>query len=214
MQIVFTLDTLFGTKARVALLRRLAREGVPLSARQLAELTGLTHRAVVAALDPLVAEGIVCRRTAGPAYQYTLQRDHAVVESLLLPALAAEESLPGLMTSELVTMLSPRAASIVLFGSAARGEHGTGSDVDVLVIPASTSDCEAVEALAEEDRARFFRRFGRSLSVHCVGRDHLAGPWPPFIAEAAREGVLLFGESLRALDPRGDQEADKTGIPS
>src|SRR5665648_793555 len=81
------LDMLFGTKARTVLLRRLARELLPLSARQLAELSGLTHRAVIAALEPLVEEGIVIKRSAGPAYQYSLQREHVAVEGVLLLSL-------------------------------------------------------------------------------------------------------------------------------
>src|SRR5665648_6689 len=122
MATVPVLDLLLCTKARTALLRRLARESHPLSARQLAELTGLTHRAVIASLEPLVEEGIVSKRTAGPAYQYCLQREHAAVETVLLPALAAEDVLPGLMAQTLVALFSPAAVSIILFGSAAQGE--------------------------------------------------------------------------------------------
>lgn len=192
---------LFGTKARTVLLRRLARESLPLSARQLAELTGLTHRAVIAALEPLVDEGIVTKRTAGPAYQYSLQREHVAVDSVLLPALAAEDALPGLMARELVALLAPVAASIILFGSAARGEDMPGSDVDVLVIASGAGECERVEETIEAERARFFRRYARPLSVHCLAQAALSRPWPPFVAAAASEGVLLFGLDLAALRP-------------
>lgn len=193
------LDVLFGTKARTVLLRRLARESLPLSARQLAELTGLTHRTVIAALEPLVEEGIVSKRTAGPAYQYSLQREHAAVETVLLPALAAEDVLPGLMADELVALFSPVAASIILFGSAARGEDVPGSDVDVLVVTSGADECERIERLVEVERARFFRKFGRPLSVHCLAQADLAKPWPPFVAAASGEGILLFGTDLAAL---------------
>lgn len=195
------LETLFGTKARIVLLRRLARESHPLSARQLAQLAGLTHRAVVAALEPLVEEGIVGKRTAGPAYQYSLQRQHMVVETILLPALAAEEALPGLVKSELVAMFAPVAVSVTLFGSTARGEDVPGSDVDVLVVVRSRGRCDQVEGLVEAERGRFFRRFGRPLSVHCVAQADLSGQLPPFVTAAADEGVLLFGKGLATLEP-------------
>jgi predicted nucleotidyltransferase len=201
MAAVPVLDILFGTKARTVLLRRLARESLPLSARQLAELSGLTHRAVIAALEPLVEEGIVSKRTAGPAYQYSLQRDHAAVETVLLPALAAEDTLPGLMASELIALFSPVALSITLFGSAARDEDVPGSDVDVLVVASGAGGREKVEESAETERARFFRRFGRPLSVHCLVHAELSGPWPPFVAAAAGEGILLFGTDLATLRP-------------
>jgi predicted nucleotidyltransferase len=199
MATVRVLDILFGTRARTLLLRRLARESLPLSARQLAELTDLTHRAVVAALEPLVEEGIVSKRAAGPAYQYSLQREHAAVETVLLPVLAAEDVLPDLLARELEALFASVAVSIILFGSAARGEDVPGSDVDVLVVTSGAGECESIERLVEVERARFFRRFGRPLSVHCLEQDDLAGPWPPFVAAAAAEGVLLFGKDLAAL---------------
>jgi predicted nucleotidyltransferase len=195
------LDILFGTKARTALLRRLARETLPLSARQLAELTGLTHRTVIAALEPLVDDGLVIMRAAGPAYQYCLQREHVIVATVLLPALAAEDRLPGLMAEELVALFSPVAASIILFGSAARNEDVPGSDVDVLVVTSSAGECGRIEESLEAERARFFRRFGRPLSVHCLAPADLSGPWPPFVAEAAGNGVLLFGKGVAKLRP-------------
>jgi hypothetical protein len=148
MAAVPVLDILFCTKARTVLLRRLARESLPLSARRLAELSSLTHRAVITALEPLVEEGIVTKRTAGPAYQYSLQREHAAVETVLLPVLAAEDLLPGLMARELVALFSPAALSITLFGSAARGEDVPGSDVDVLVVTSSAGECETIVSSA------------------------------------------------------------------
>ncbi len=202
MSSLLGIDELFGTKARVRLLRRLARESQPMSARQLGELTGITHPAVAAALEPLVAEGIVTRRSAGPSYQYALQREHVVVETVLLPALAAEEATADLMAAELVGLLSADAVSVVLFGSAARGEHAAGSDVDVLVIAADSRTCIRIEQTAEEQRGRFFRRFGRPLSVHCIARGDLAGRVPPFVKAAAAEGVLLHGKDLRELGVR------------
>jgi hypothetical protein len=201
MAAVPVLDILFCTKARTVLLRRLARESLPLSARRLAELSSLTHRAVITALEPLVEEGIVTKRTAGPAYQYSLQREHAAVETVLLPVLAAEDLLPGLMARELVALFSPAALSITLFGSAARGEDVPGSDVDVLVVTSSAGECETIEESAEAERARFFRRFGRPLSVHCLAQPDLSAHWPPFVAAAAGEGILLFGTDLAALRP-------------
>jgi hypothetical protein len=105
------------------------------------------------------------------------------------------------MTDELVALFSPVALSIILFGSAARGEDVPGSDVDVLVVTSGADEREKVEECAEAERARFFRRFGRTLSVHCLAQADLSGPWPPFVAAAAGEGILLFGTDLAKLRP-------------
>lgn len=103
------------------------------------------------------------------------------------------------MTNELVALFSPVGLSIILFGSAARGEDVPGSDADVLVVTSGVEEREKVEEAAETERARFFRRFGRPLSVHCLVQAELSGPWPPFVAVATGEGMLLFGTDLAAL---------------
>lgn len=103
------------------------------------------------------------------------------------------------MAEELVALFSHVAVSIILFGSAARDEDVPGSDVDVLVVTSGAGECERIEESLEAERARFFRRFGRPLSVHCLAPADLSGPWPPFVVAAAGEGVLLCGKDVAKL---------------
>jgi len=188
------LEDVFGTKARLTLLRRLSMESQPLTARQLAELTGLNHRTVVEALDPLRQLGVVERRHAGPAYLYSLARENILAQRIVLPALEAESKLGSALRDEIVAFFAPRAISVVLFGSLARGEDEHGSDVDVLVVAASEEGCAEVEERALQVGHSFFRRFGRPLSVHCVTlRDACRGD-KAFLSEAVREGETLFGK--------------------
>lgn len=196
------LEHVFGTKARVKLLRRLSRESQPLTARQLGELTGLNHRSVVEALEPLAELGVVDKRHAGPSYLYTLARDSLVTQSIILPALEAEGGLPSALRDEIVSMFSAEAVSIVLFGSVARGEATCGSDVDVLVVAADEQARAVLEERALEVGHTFFRSFGRSLSVHCVTLSDVRRGKKAFLSEVGAEGETLFGKPLAEL--RGD----------
>jgi predicted nucleotidyltransferase len=193
-----TLEQLFGTRARVRLLRRLSQESQSLTARQLAELVGLNHRAVVEALDPLRQSGVVERRHVGPSYLYTLNRESHLAQALVLPLFEEEKRSEPAFREDIVSLF-PGAVSVVLFGSLARGEAGPGSDVDVLVVMDTRQTCAALEDRADEASHSFFRRWGHPLSVHCVTRAELGRAAKPFLAEAIREGQTLAGIPLEAM---------------
>lgn len=178
----------------MTLLRRLSRESQPLTARQLAELTGLNHRTVVEALDPLMHLGVVEKRHAGPSYLYSLVRENFIAQRIVLPALEAECGLPSALRDEIVGLFAPQAISIVLFGSMARGEEKLGSDVDVLVVMADGEGCAEIEERALESGHSFFKKFGRSLSVHCVTISDARRGGKAFLPEAVRKGETLFGK--------------------
>jgi len=197
------LENVFGTKARLTLLRCLSYESQPLTARQLAELTGLNHRTVVEALDPLTHMGVVEKRHAGPAYQYTLARENLIAQRIVLPALEAESGLPSALRQEIVALFTPRAISIILFGSLARGKEKRGSDVDVLIVMADGEGCGEIEKRALDAGHAFSKKFGRLLSVHCVSLSDVRRGGKDFLSEAARGGETLFGKPLAALGNDG-----------
>jgi predicted nucleotidyltransferase/DNA-binding HxlR family transcriptional regulator len=193
------LENVFGTKARLTLLRRLSGESQPLTARQLAELTGLNHRTVVEALDPLTHIGVVEKRHAGPSYLYSLTMESLIAQRIVLPALEAERGLPLALREEIVALFAPPAISIVLFGSLQRGEEKRGSDVDVLVVMADGKGCVEIEERALDTGHSFFKRFGRPLSIHCVTLSDVRRGGIAFLSEAARRGETLFGTPLADL---------------
>ncbi len=198
------LEDVFGTKARLALLRRLSRESQPLTARQLAGLTGLNHRTVVEALDPLTHIGVVEKRHAGPSYLYSLARESFVSQRIVLPALDAESGFPSALRNEIVSLFAHQAISIVLFGSMAAGEEKRGSDVDVLVVMSDEKGCAEIEERALEAGHSFFKRFGRPLSVHCVTISDARRGGKAFLSDAVSKGETLFGKPPAEL---GDDNA-------
>lgn len=112
----------------------------PLTGREVARLLGrVSHSGVLNALNRLVEHGLVDRQEAGRAFLFTLNRDH-----LAAPAV---EVLAGMRT-ELIDRLRGAIATwasvpvhVSLFGSAARGDGDTRSDIDIFVVrPAGVSE--------------------------------------------------------------------------
>lgn len=115
-------------------LQVLSRADAPLSGRRTAELTcgRASRRQVDAVLHQLTTEGVVLRQHHPPAYLYRLNRDHVAAAGIL--ALTD-------MRAALIDRIRAAAddwtltsAAVWLFGSAARGDGSSASDVDVLVL--------------------------------------------------------------------------------
>jgi predicted nucleotidyltransferase len=202
MQSDRVLEHIFGTAGRIRVLRVLSR-GPSLTGRQVAEMAGLTPAAAIGALDSLWEAGVVSMRRVGRANLYELRQGNAVVDTIVLPTLRAEEQLPDLAMRDIEEALGPGAISLVLFGSYARGDAGPDSDVDVMAVVADDAAREAMIELGVDLAMEFGRRHGRSLSVHPVTVDQLREGVFPFIDEARREGIRLSGKGLGEVAPRG-----------
>ncbi|CAB4813848.1 unannotated protein [freshwater metagenome] len=116
---------------RGALLRELARLEQPVTRRQLATLAGVSPGHASSVIEGFVSSGLVHEAIVGRASLVALNRRHLAAGPVL--------ALAGLR-SELIDRLRDRLGSLRgmraawLFGSVARGDAGSSSDVDLLVV--------------------------------------------------------------------------------
>jgi predicted transcriptional regulator len=175
----------------------LARAERSLTGRAIEREIGASHGGVRRALEHLVTEGIVSRERAGRAFLYRLNRDHLAAPWIEGLALIRLELIERLRQTISKWQLPPDAS--VLFGSAARGEAGTESDIDLLVIRPATVDPddqiwrEQVSTL--QSAAASWT--GNDIRVLEYGADELDRA-ESVLDAAAAEGVELHG-SLRRL---------------
>jgi len=105
---------------------------------------------------------------------------------------------PEILAGELSEKLGPLAISIVMFGSYARGQQSTESDIDIVVVTQDESAKVDLAAALPEVTHRFRRRFGASLSALVYARREaadLAVRSPQLWASIQAEGVTVFGLS-------------------
>lgn len=197
------LEVLFGGPGRTAILRLLASQTVPLTGREVAELTGLSPAGASRALEHLARFGVVTPRRVGRAVTHVLERDNLVVESIVLPALEAERTLLSAMIDDIATTFGPLSEGVVLFGSVGRGEPEPGSDIDVLIVTADAAGAVRASSVADQEGHRFYRRYGMPLSVIVTPVDALPASPTGFLEAAAREGQLVSGVALEKLMRRG-----------
>lgn len=159
------------------------------------------------ALERLVVQGIVHSRRVGSSRLYGLNRQHL--------AAAHIEGLATLRSSliehcrQAIGAWDPWPALALLFGSAARGDSGSESDLDVLVIRPAGVDEDAVvwrEQLAALER-NATSWTGNDTRIVEYGEGELVGIREPVVTEAFAQGIELFGSRrrLRRLIEGGGQ---------
>lgn len=129
--------------AHGAILAVLAHADAPLSGRQIAKLAGgqVQQPRANDVLRELTEAGIVsCERHAS-VHLYRLNRDHVVAEAIMMLANLRERLIQRMREAVLSWVIAP--VAVWMFGSAARGDAGPHSDIDVLIVRHDAVDVDS-----------------------------------------------------------------------
>jgi predicted nucleotidyltransferase len=181
----------------------LAGTSRPLTGREIARLLGRpSHSGVIAALDRLVIQGLVEREEAGRAFLFTLNRDHLAAPAVELLADLRSELLRRIRDSIGTWEVQPEHLS--LFGSAARGDGDTESDIDLFVVRGKA--IERQDALWREQLDLLARRIegwtGNPTRIVEMEQAELAllrKERPPILDELRADAVTLAGPEASTL---------------
>ncbi|MCC6831912.1 MAG: nucleotidyltransferase domain-containing protein [Thermoleophilia bacterium] len=186
-------------------LRALAGVDAELTGRQVTELTRGGHSGTVyRSLERLTRLGLLHSRKAGRASLYRFNREHLAGDAVM-----ALVSLRSAMLTELrdaIARLDPPPVSAALFGSAARGDGGPDSDLDIAIIggpgDADPATRRAWDAQIDAMTTTLERRLGNRIGVHEIGPAdaiRLAASRPPVVAEILADQVPLFGRPIAEI---------------
>src|ERR671923_1700312 len=200
MRLEHDLDEVFAGRSNVRILRALYElpDGVPASAREIARRAGLSHPTALTALDALIDLGIVVRRRSIGSNGFLLNRHHAIYRSL-----ASLFDWERHLREELLTFLRrevsrrlPWLLAAYLFGSSARRDMGSGSDIDLaILIPDDSGIDQAEQALApvgEALRERFGNRLQLTLGASSVVKSQSRLPGAALWRRILAEGLPLI----------------------
>ena len=198
------LNFILGSVSKVQLLRAVLPLTTPFSGREAQRLGGVRSTAgAQKALEELADMNVLQRITAGSVQLHAVNTDHYLYRTLA--ALFAEEaSIPGRLAEEILGSLGDHASSvlsIMLYGSAARGDMHARSDLDLLVIVDGKSAEERVEKLFRSATTHRLRKeFGVEVSSYIVTRAaarrrYLGGD--PLMKEVVANGREIVGQNAR-----------------
>jgi len=146
-------------------------------------------------LARLTEQGIVLRRRAGSAYLYRLNRDHLAAPHIV--ALAEQRRTLLARLSESVNGWAIPPVFGALFGSGARDDHTTGSDLDLFLVRPDGADTEVWDeqtgALSHQatlwtgNDARILEFSESEVRAHANSE--------PIFASIAEHGIPFSGET-------------------
>jgi predicted nucleotidyltransferase len=175
----------------------------PLTGRQVAELSRRGSRSAVSAvLDRLVEQGLVLRQEAGRAHLHTLNREHLAAGAAEQLASLRSELLRRLFVAFTAWHPAPLHAS--MFGSAARGDGDTASDIDLFVVrPAQISDEDDQWIAQVDELSRAVHAWtGNHAGIIEVPAQELSRLFrnrPPVFENLRTDAIHLIGMPLQAV---------------
>jgi predicted nucleotidyltransferase len=175
----------------------------PLTGREVARLVRAgSQPAVNASLRRLADEGVLRAEEAGNAYLYTLNREHLATPALEQLADIRTELERRLRTEIAEWEIAP--AHVSIFGSAARGDGDTRSDIDLFVVrPARASEDDPrwraqLERLSDRVYAWTGNHVGLS-EVSTTDVQRLRRERSPVVGELRQDAITLAGPAAAEL---------------
>ena len=183
---------------RGALLQALARLEQPVTRRQLAAVAGVAPGNASAVIEELIHSGLVSETLAGRSSMVLLNRNH-----LAAGPVVALAGLRGEMIRRLREQLStwPDLHGAWLFGSVARGDADSDSDVDLLIVADDIQSPNLHERLSTlQADVRSWTGNDLQLVEHSpVSWQKLVRAKNPLVQQVRLEGIALAGDTASLL---------------
>lgn len=196
------LDAALEAPSHLAILRVLRDRATGMTGREIARAAGLSHMAAHDSLARLEGMGVVRRLPAGRAYLFELNRKHWLVKRALLPLLEAEREFRKAIVARLRKKFGRKILAGAIYGSAARGEEGTGSDLDVCLVVGREGEKAAARTAAGELADEMADEFGMRLSALVYTKSEFRRGYRsknPYFRDVVREGERFAGKELEEV---------------
>lgn len=186
-----------------SVLRVLAGANAPFTVRQLSRMAGLSAPSASDIVGRLRQHGVVLVEEAGPSQLCRLNRDHLLSDALVA-LVTARQTMFEFLRQEIAGWAMP-SMHASLFGSAARGDGTTSSDLDILVVhePLITPESqEQWEQQLHDSSQRLRAATGNPVSWFSVDSSDLhraRAAGEPIFAEWQADAVVLHGQPLSRL---------------
>lgn len=191
--------------SQAAVLRVLCGTTAGLSVREIARLSGVAPSRVSTVVRQASDRGLVTTERHRGTLICQLNRDHLAADAVIALVTMRSRMLE-LLSTEIGGWPIP-VTHASLFGSAARGDGGVESDLDVLVVPSpkAAEDPEAWDEQLFETAQRVRRATGNSPAWLVLTRDDLMTAErnkEQILSELLRDAVTLAGDSFSQVARR------------
>ncbi len=194
------LEDIFGQKVKLKILRYLVSNPEGKSARGIAAASDVNHWQCSKTLKALHASGIISLKLTGNNHIYALNKSAYLVKEIIEPLFSKEKEYLGNMLKSSKTLSSKNVESVSLFGSTARGENSSESDVDLFVVVKDGK--EKVTEQFDSEKQALRTEFGLKVSPYYVTEKELKNRFSQkdsLIKEVVRDYITIKGKTIGEL---------------
>lgn len=194
------LEYIFSAPSNVTILRVLNERNVGVSGREVKRLTGLSLRTVQLSLVNLENTGIVKKFSGKRENLYLIDRKQFLSKYLIDKIYETEKLFLKEILKVTRKKISKYCESIILFGSAARGDESIQSDLDLCIV--YKGKIGIIEDAVSELKATLFNTFNITLAPLYIStsdfrKSGIKGKVP--FDSIIKEGKLISGKSIKEL---------------
>jgi predicted nucleotidyltransferase len=157
-------DEVFRTWSNVAVMRALLDTNNGFTGNEVARKSEMHPRSALKALTLLEGLGIVNRLRGGRDHIFTLNREHFIVQEAVIRLFDVESKFPQEIKKSLAAVLKNKVVCAVIFGSTARKEETTLSDLDICCTVKSSEELEPVRELLYSKVSILYKKYGIKLA--------------------------------------------------
>lgn len=194
------LNFIFTSPTVILVLRELNARKSGVTGREIARLSGITHRSALKALENLELLNLVKRQVAGRTYYFTLNREHHLYKKVLSNIFKTENEFLSEINKYITKYLGRYSLSIIIFGSAARGDEKIDSDLDVCFV--FKNGRRNIEQLIPDLRTGLKTIYGITLAPFIISLSEFrkrAGTGKSPVNNILKEGKVIYGKQLRNI---------------
>ena len=193
-------DEVFRSWSHVAVLRALIDTQTGFTGNEVARISGMHPRSSLKALTSLEELGIVQRQRGGRDHIFTLNREHVLVQSAILPMYGEERKMRTTIYSRLSHHMKKYVISAAVFGSVAREEETAASDFDLCCIVQSEREKDPVREILNRAAAEMHKKFGIKLApLFFTVREFKHKSRTKLVQDIAEYGKVLAGVHPKVL---------------
>ena len=139
-------------------------------------------------LEKLVRARMLDKKKVGASYLFSINRN-VYWDLIIFPLLKSEEKIFSQVKKDIVNTLGEYSSKIIIFGSYARGEQGSDSDIDVCFV---VKDKKKAQRIIDEYKSMFFKKYQCHLSEYLVTDNQFDTSSLDIVRDIKREGMIIY----------------------
>lgn len=202
MRFIYILDNILGQRSKVKILRFLTNYRRVASIRELARETRITPPNVSRILKELEREGALSSKKIGNSIVFSLNKGNFLVDKIIIPLFKEEAHAKKELNKKIISNIKFPVESIILFGSLARGEEKSGSDIDIAFVVKDSLDIGKIEKEILLINPSISGYFGNTIAPVVIKKSDFIKKLKKgdhFISAIAREGEVISGKLINDL---------------